>query len=310
MEAKTRKQQLEDLLADDPNDPFLRYGLAMEYLSEGDDEGAVQRFQELIAVAPEYVPAYLQIGQAFLRLGRPAKRANFGAAASQWREARAINTPRTRCKDFFRTWHNGRASEVYMRELSMNRITRWSMVVVGILFVGGLKPTTNAADDAKGAVVSLGNLKSKAPAGWKEVEPEGMFRTNQFKVPKADGDKADADIIVFFFGKGGGGSAEENVKRWKDMFAPPEGKEIDDVAKVEKFKVADAEVTCVNVQGTYKFKARPRDPNSKIELRPDHRMIAVFFGSDEGPFFIRFVGGAKTVAEHKKGFDEWLKGFK
>lgn len=68
--AKSRKEQLEDLLRDDPNDPFLRYGLAMEYISSGDDDEAVRRFEALTAVAPEYVPAYLQRGQALLRLGR------------------------------------------------------------------------------------------------------------------------------------------------------------------------------------------------------------------------------------------------
>ena len=71
MTGKTRRQQLEDLLADDPNDPFLHYGLAMEHVSAGDDVGAVRRLQQLLTVAPDYVPAYQQAGQVLLRLGRP-----------------------------------------------------------------------------------------------------------------------------------------------------------------------------------------------------------------------------------------------
>jgi Tfp pilus assembly protein PilF len=71
MAGKSRKQQIEEMLADDPNDAFLRYGLAMEYVSGGDDEGAVRCLRELMAVDPEYVPAYQQAGQALLRLGRP-----------------------------------------------------------------------------------------------------------------------------------------------------------------------------------------------------------------------------------------------
>src|SRR5271156_3698584 len=35
MPAKSRKQQIEEMLVEDPDDPFLRYGLAMEYASEG-----------------------------------------------------------------------------------------------------------------------------------------------------------------------------------------------------------------------------------------------------------------------------------
>ncbi len=70
MTAKTRKQQLQEMLAEEPNDPFLRYGLAMEFVSEGADAEAVRCFQELWTVAPEYVPGYLQAGQALVRLGR------------------------------------------------------------------------------------------------------------------------------------------------------------------------------------------------------------------------------------------------
>jgi predicted Zn-dependent protease len=70
--AKSRKEQIEELLAQDPSDPFLRYGLAMEYVSAGDDESAVRSLRELAAASPNYVPAYQQLGQALVRLGRPA----------------------------------------------------------------------------------------------------------------------------------------------------------------------------------------------------------------------------------------------
>ena len=76
MTKKSRKEQLEELLAEDPNDPFLRYGLAMEYVSEGDDAGAVERFRAMFADCPNYVPAYLQAGQALTRLGRTAEAAD------------------------------------------------------------------------------------------------------------------------------------------------------------------------------------------------------------------------------------------
>ena len=70
MPNKTRKEQLEALLADDPDDPFLQYGLAMECIREGQDEEAVRRFRALLATAPVYVPGYLQAGQALIRLSR------------------------------------------------------------------------------------------------------------------------------------------------------------------------------------------------------------------------------------------------
>lgn len=73
MTGKTRKQQLEEMLTEMPDDAFLRYGLGMEYVSEGKDEEAVRCFREICQTSPDYVPAYQQAGQTLLRLGRPAE---------------------------------------------------------------------------------------------------------------------------------------------------------------------------------------------------------------------------------------------
>lgn len=149
--------------------------------------------------------------------------------------------------------------------------------------------------------VALDGLSSKVPAGWKEGEASSQFRFKQFTLPKAAGDKADAELIIFYFGEGGGGGVEANLTRWKGMFE--NGKD-----KVETFKVGNVKVTYLDIAGTYLFKPFPMAP--KAEPRPEHRMLAVVFESPKGPYFIRLVGGEKTIAEHKKGFDEWLKNFK
>jgi hypothetical protein len=64
--------QIEALLAEDPDDAFLRYGLAMEHASAGDDAACVEVLADLIArtAAKPYIPAFLQAGQAFIRLDR------------------------------------------------------------------------------------------------------------------------------------------------------------------------------------------------------------------------------------------------
>jgi predicted Zn-dependent protease len=65
-----RLRQLQEFLAETPDDPELRYAVAMEHLSLGDDDQAVQSFHDLIAAAPRYVPTYLMLGQTLIRLGR------------------------------------------------------------------------------------------------------------------------------------------------------------------------------------------------------------------------------------------------
>jgi hypothetical protein len=177
----------------------------------------------------------------------------------------------------------------------------------GILILGSGVATLQGGE-GNGTVVEIDGLKSRTPANW-VAEKASKLRVAQFRVPKVGNDKADAEVVIFYF-EGQGGGVEANVKRWKDMFFPPRGKTIDDVATVEKLKVADVPVTYLDVHGTFKYKKAPFIPDSEAELRPDYRMLAAYFGSKNGPYFLRFVGPAATVAQHKKGFDEWLKNFK
>src|ERR1700686_2817395 len=68
--AKSRREMIEAMLADSPDDPELRYMLAMEFIGAGDDVAAHRCLQELTAAAPSYPPAYHQAGRALQRLSR------------------------------------------------------------------------------------------------------------------------------------------------------------------------------------------------------------------------------------------------
>ena len=63
-----RKSQLQALLSDFPDDPFIKYGIAMEEVSAGDLETGLKSFEDLILQHPDYVPAYLQAGQVAGRM--------------------------------------------------------------------------------------------------------------------------------------------------------------------------------------------------------------------------------------------------
>jgi hypothetical protein len=175
------------------------------------------------------------------------------------------------------------------------------------LMVLALAATVLRAADNKGTVVDMDGLKSAAPSTWKEEAPESQMRLSQFKLPKAKGDSNDAELVIF---KGLGGSARDNISRWKGQFTAPEGKSIDDVAKVTEIKIGGREATMLDVQGTYLFKKRPFDPMEKGEKRPDYRMLAIQFNGPSNPYHIKLVGPAKTIEQYKKGFDEWLGNFK
>lgn len=73
----SRIDAIKKFVEQSPNDPFPRYGLAMEYKNAGRAEEAVATFRELQTRNPDYVPQYLMHG-------------NLLAAMHQLDEARAV----------------------------------------------------------------------------------------------------------------------------------------------------------------------------------------------------------------------------
>ena len=65
-----RLEVLKNMVAQNPNDSFSRYGLAMEYVNAGDLEGAIQEYRTLLAANPNYSAAYYHGGQTLEKLGR------------------------------------------------------------------------------------------------------------------------------------------------------------------------------------------------------------------------------------------------
>jgi tetratricopeptide (TPR) repeat protein len=66
----TRLETLKSMVAQNPGESFLRYGLAMEYRNSGDLESAIAEFRALIAANPDYPAAYFHGGQTLERMGR------------------------------------------------------------------------------------------------------------------------------------------------------------------------------------------------------------------------------------------------
>ena len=169
--------------------------------------------------------------------------------------------------------------------------------------VGGVA----VAEDKKGEDVKVGALKATAPGNWKPLATPGMMRSLQFTVPKADGDKEDADVSVFELKAAG--TVEQNLKRQLGKFTPAKGKDAVE-EKVEKIKVGGVDATYQDVKGTFMKKKGPNVPGAGDPF-PDYRQLYVVWENKEGEqVYIWLVGPAKTVEANKKAFDEFLKGLK
>jgi predicted Zn-dependent protease len=67
---KTRREKLEQFLSQNPNDPFSRYGIALECLREGDVPAAEMHFKSLLEANPDYVPGYQMYAQTLAQHNR------------------------------------------------------------------------------------------------------------------------------------------------------------------------------------------------------------------------------------------------
>jgi len=158
-------------------------------------------------------------------------------------------------------------------------------------------------EGGKGAEVSLDGMRSRTPASWKEETPTSSMRLLQFRLP-GKGEGKDAELVIF---KNLGGSVRDNLARWKGQWTAPEGKSLDDVARVSDIKIGGHEATLLDIQGTYK--PPPFDPTYKGRPQPDFRMLAIHFQGPDNLYHIKLTGPDQTVEEHRKEFEGWLKGF-
>ena len=86
------------------------------------------------------------------------------------------------------------------------------METVRALLVLGLAAAASTPEGAAGGV------RWTVPAGW-QAPSERPMRVATYKIPAAAGTE-DGECGVFFFGKGQGGSVEDNLARWRAQFEP------------------------------------------------------------------------------------------
>ena len=66
----SRLEKLLEFLQNEPEDEFLQYALATEYLRLNDTEKALQYYESLIKNHPDYVGTYYHLGKLYEALNR------------------------------------------------------------------------------------------------------------------------------------------------------------------------------------------------------------------------------------------------
>lgn len=81
-----RIAMLKEILTQNPNDAFARYGLAMEHANQGDTATALDEFEKLTTAHPDYAAGYQMSAQLLMKAARgdeARQRLQAGIAAAE-----------------------------------------------------------------------------------------------------------------------------------------------------------------------------------------------------------------------------------
>lgn len=161
------------------------------------------------------------------------------------------------------------------------------------------KPTPAPAAEEIPQPSSKPQVRFTTPAGWTAQPPSSTMRAAQYTVPAAEGDASEATVVVYWF-EGSGGSVEANFKRWAGQFAPEGGGDPVTAATYEEIALDLGKADLMDLSGRFVAETAPGSGE-----RVDHagyRMLGAVLQIGDGPYFVKMVGPAATVAAQRDAF--------
>lgn len=151
----------------------------------------------------------------------------------------------------------------------------------------------------------LAALAFDVPPGWTAVPTSSSMRVADFTLPRAAADAEDATATLYFFG-GTGGSIQANLDRWVGQIAQPDGTPSSAVARSTKLTSASGlSITHVDLTGTYVAEVTPG--SAERHNKPGFRLRAAVVDSPDGPYFVKVVGPAATLAKWDAAISAFLR---
>jgi len=185
------------------------------------------------------------------------------------------------------------------------------LLVVLALVCGACGKNSVATAPGNKASQATGELRYKVPEGWQVERPNSNMRVAQYKLPKADSDSADAELVLYYFGQGQGGSAQANIDRWLNQMQQPDGSPSKEKAQIEKLTVNSMPVTTVDVLGKYNggMASPGATPSATLADMSNYRLRAAIIETPKGFYFVKLTGPQKTVSRWDQAFTDYIKSF-
>jgi hypothetical protein len=172
---------------------------------------------------------------------------------------------------------------------------------------GNKGATAISNQQANASQSATGELRFKAPDGWTTEKPSSNMRAAQYKLPKAEGDKEDASLVLYYFGSNQGGTPQANIDRWISQMKQPDGSDSKSKAKTDTLTVNGLKVTSVDVTGTYTAEMAPG--SQTFHNDDNYRLRAAVIETPKGNYYVKLAGPAKTIARWEQSYNDYLKSF-
>jgi hypothetical protein len=141
------------------------------------------------------------------------------------------------------------------------------------------------------------------PPGWTRVPGSSAVRKATYRPPRAAGDKEDAELAVFYFGPGQGGSVEANVDRWIKQFTDLKS---DAVRREDREAHGLRQHTVAISKGTFSSGM----PGASNAPKKDYALLGGIVEAPSGTYFFKLTGPAASVAAARPAFMKLLDSVK
>jgi hypothetical protein len=154
-----------------------------------------------------------------------------------------------------------------------------------------------ACGSGGGAPITVLEYEASVPPSFVARAASSSMRLAEWSVPRTDG--TSAEVIVYYFGEGQGGSAEANIARWSSQFTSTDGGPVS--PRVGTLDGTAFPTTIAEYEGAY---ARSVGMGSPATAEPDQALVAAVVETPRGNLFLQLFGDRPAVAEARSDFLE------
>jgi hypothetical protein len=166
------------------------------------------------------------------------------------------------------------------------------LVLASLDVAGRAHRESDASADAP--AFKAGGLRFVMPARWLAQATTNPVRAGQWRIPAARGAAAgpdDGELVVFYFGPGLGGTAQENIDGWRGTVRDASGNPV--AGEVTTRQAGNFKISELIATGTY------REPAPMAGLppvpRPGYELAGAVIEGPKGNLYWRLIGPEPLV---------------